>query len=319
MNISCTDENTPIARLILVIRGKQVLLDKNLADLYGVETKVLNQAVKRNLERFPERNCFQLDKEECESLRSQFVTLKNGRGQHSKYLPYAFTEQGVAMLSTVLRSDTAIKVSLQIMDAFVHMRHYFMENREILGVSEVNLAMQVVQNTNDIAEIRSDCRKIMDYFNDPSTYKHFLIKDGQKMEADVAYTQIYSMARKSIMIVDDYVGVKTLDLLRGVLPGVSVCVYSDQKGSEKLTQCILNDFKCSCSGVDISVHRTYNKFHDRYIFLDYCESFEKLFHCGASSKDAGGKVTTIHQIEFSQVYHPLFDEMISISERNSRK
>ena len=123
--------NSSVEKMIQVIRDKQVLLDRDLATLYGVETKALNQAVKRNQERFPERNCFMLNKDEIpESLKSQVVTLNergNRRGLHIKKMPYAFTEQGVAMLASVLRSDTAIRVSLQIMDAFVEMRHTLMQ------------------------------------------------------------------------------------------------------------------------------------------------------------------------------------------------
>ena len=115
-----------IEPLIKVIRGQQVMLDKDLAMLYGVEAKVLNQAVKRNVERFPNDFRFQLTKEEC--LRSQIVTLNEKQGQHLKYMPYAFTEQGVAMLSSVLRSKTAIEVNIQIMRAFVSMRHFMVNN-----------------------------------------------------------------------------------------------------------------------------------------------------------------------------------------------
>lgn len=122
----------PIARQILVIRDKQVMLDRDLATLYGVETKVLNQAVKRNQERFPERNCFQLTRDELPNpSKSQIVTLNvsgNKRGSNVKKLPFAFTEQGVAMLASVLRSETAVRVSLQIMDAFVEMRHILLRN-----------------------------------------------------------------------------------------------------------------------------------------------------------------------------------------------
>src|SRR4030043_299374 len=111
-----------IEKSILQIGGKKVMLDADLAELYGVETRVLVQAVKRNLERFPEDFMFQLSKEEADFLRSQIVTLKKGRGQHSKYLPYAFTEQGVAMLSSVLNSERAIQVNIQIMRAFTALR-----------------------------------------------------------------------------------------------------------------------------------------------------------------------------------------------------
>ena len=120
-----------IEPLIKVIRGQQVMLDKDLAMLYGVEVKVLNQAVKRNVERFPNDFRFQLTKEEC--LRSQIVTLNGKQGQHLKYMPYAFTEQGVAMLSSVLRSQTAIEVNIQIMRAFVSMRHFMVNNASMFS------------------------------------------------------------------------------------------------------------------------------------------------------------------------------------------
>jgi hypothetical protein len=120
-----------ITQSILLIRGQKVMLDSDLAELYEVEIKVLNQAVKRNIERFPEDFMFQLTAEEAAHLRSQFVTLKAGRGQHRKYLPYAFTEQGVAMLSSVLRSDRAIRVNIEIMRAFVQLRQMLASNTEL--------------------------------------------------------------------------------------------------------------------------------------------------------------------------------------------
>jgi hypothetical protein len=120
-----------IDRAILLIRGKKVMLDADLASLYGVETRVLVQAVKRNLGRFPEDFMFQLSKEEADFLRSQIVTLKRGRGHHSKYLPYVFTEQGVAMLSSVLRSPRAIQVNIEIMRAFVRLRQMLASHAEL--------------------------------------------------------------------------------------------------------------------------------------------------------------------------------------------
>lgn len=307
--------NTSVAQHILILRDKQVMLDRDLATLYGVETKVLNQAVKRNQERFPERNCFQLENEEYANWRSQFVT-SNADKKGLRRAPYAFTEQGVAMLASVLRSDTAIRVSLQIMDAFVEMRHYLMSNRSLIGSNDLaKLSLQTERNTNDIAEIKRDMKNVMSNFIDPTTYKHFLIFNGQKLEADIAYTQIYSMAKKSIIIVDDYVGVKTLDLLRGVAKHISVKIYSDEKGPEQLTKQTLNDFRAVRQDVTISVGRTRNKFHDRYVFLDYGSPNEKLFHCGASSKDAGNKITTIMQIECPQVYHTMIEELIDEEQR----
>ncbi len=129
VNGSNSSSLLPIESLIHVIRDQQVMLDSDLARLYGVETRVLNQAVKRNIERFPEDFMFQLTKEEC--LRSQIATLNEGRGQHLKYMPYVFTENGVAMLSSVLRSDTAIEVNIRIMRAFTSMRHFLQNNAEV--------------------------------------------------------------------------------------------------------------------------------------------------------------------------------------------
>jgi hypothetical protein len=153
-----------ITRTILILRGHKVLLDEELATLYGVEIRVLVQAVKRNAERFPEDFMLQLTAEEWSALRSQSVTLKAGRGQHRKYLPYAFTEQGVAMLSSVLRSPRAIAVNIQIMRAFVHMREMLGSNRELakrLDQLEVRLDKKLGEHDAAIAAILSAIRQLM--------------------------------------------------------------------------------------------------------------------------------------------------------------
>ena len=150
---------------IHVIRGQQVMLDKDLAELYGVEVRVLNQGVKRNLKRFPSDFMFQLTKEEYDSLKSQFVTLKNGRGEHTKYLPYAFTEQGVAMLSSVLRSETAIEVNIRIMRAFVAVRRYIAQQKSEYGELEARvkrLEDMFEESLRDQNEINEDTRFRLD-------------------------------------------------------------------------------------------------------------------------------------------------------------
>jgi len=146
---------------IYLIRGQKVMLDRDLAELYGVETKVLNQAVKRNSERFPKDFMFQLMQDEWESLRSQFVTLENGRGKYPKYLPFAFTEQGVAMLSSVLNSSTAIKVNIQIIRIFTKMREMLLTNTDILLKLE-KLEKDVTENKKDITLIFPGIEKIID-------------------------------------------------------------------------------------------------------------------------------------------------------------
>jgi phage regulator Rha-like protein len=153
-----------ISRAILVLRGHRVLLDQALAELYGVETRVLVQAVKRNLARFPADFMFQLTAEESRALRSQFATLKSGRGQHRKYPPYAFTEQGVAMLSSVLTSARAIAVNIQIMRAFVRMRELLTSNRELaqkLDQLEARLEKKLTSHDEAIAAILSAIRELM--------------------------------------------------------------------------------------------------------------------------------------------------------------
>ena len=310
---SLIDENMLKSR-IYTIRGLKVMLDADLAEIYGYSTKAFNQQIKNNIEKFDEDFRFQLDSEEIEGLsRSKFLTsmqIKGVKGGRS-YAPYAFTEQGIYMLMTVLKGERATAQSKALIRLFKQMKDYIIaENRNLLSNEGlVQIAVQTERNTKDIAVIQSDLQKVMENFVDPSTYKHFLILNGKKLEADVAYTQIYGMAKKSIAIIDDYVGVKTLDLLRGIAKGVSVTIYSDEQGFESLTDQIKNDFSAARSDVKLFTDRTRGKIHDRYIFLDYGLKGEKLFHCGASSKDAGNKITTIMQIENTEIYHILMDKL----------
>ena len=312
-DFSLIDENMLKSR-IYTIRGLKVMLDADLAEIYGYSTKAFNQQIKNNIEKFDEDFRFQLDSEEIEGLsRSKFLTsmqIKGVKGGRS-YAPYAFTEQGIYMLMTVLKGERATAQSKALIRLFKQMKDYIIaENRNLLSNEGlVQIAVQTERNTKDIAVIQSDLQKVMENFVDPSTYKHFLILNGKKLEADVAYTQIYGMAKKSIAIIDDFVGVKTLDLLRGIVKGVSVTIYSDEQGFESLTNQIKNDFSAARPDVKLFTNRTRGKIHDRYIFLDYGLKGEKLFHCGASSKDAGNKITTIMQIENTEIYHILMDKL----------
>ncbi|WP_407446679.1 virulence RhuM family protein [Fibrobacter sp.] len=162
-----------------------------------------------------------------------------------------------------------------------------------------------------IEQLSNDVQKVMKNFVDPSTFKHFLILNGKRLEADVAYTQIYGMAKRSVLIVDDYLDVKTLDLLRCVAKGVSVKIFSEQHGRTRLTESMLADFRAARPDVELGdVRATGNVFHDRYIYLDFGTGSEKLFHCGASSKDAGNKITTIMQLEDIAGYRTLFGKLL---------
>ena len=325
---SLIDENLLKSR-IYTIRGVKVMLDADLAEIYGYSTKRFNEQVKNNIEKFDEDFRFQLNNAEISLLsRSKISTsmqVKGVKGGRS-YKPYAFTEQGIYMLMTVLKGEQAIAQSKALIRLFKQMKDYIAaENAPNVSAGMVALATQTSQNTRDIAEIATDVRtlsnkvernesflqKVMANFIDPSTFKHFLILNGQKLEADVAYTQIYGMAKKSVLIVDDYLDVKTLDLLRCVAKGISVKIFSEQHGRIRLTENMMSDFRAARPDVELDdVHATGNIFHDRYIYLDFGTANEKLFHCGASSKDAGNKITTIMQLEDVAVYRPLFERLL---------
>jgi len=337
---SLIDEDLLKSR-IYTIRGVKVMLNADLAEIYGYSTKSFNQQVKNNIVRFAEDFRFQLSKKEVEELRSKNLTAITGVNDAeilrckncttnistmSRSNPFVFTEQGIYMLMTVLKGDLAVQQSMALIRLFKQMKDYIAaENAPDVSAGMVALATQTSQNTRDIAEIATDVRtlsnkvernesflqKVMANFVDPSTFKHFLILNGQRLEADVAYTQIYSMAKKSVLIVDDYLDVKTLDLLRCVAKGVSVKFFSEQHGRTRLTESMLADFRAARPDVELSdVRTTGNVFHDRYIYLDFGTDSEKLFHCGASSKDAGNKITTIMQLEDIAVYHPLFERLL---------
>ena len=331
-NFSLIDESL-LKSKIITIRGVKVMLDADLAEIYGYTTKAFNQQVKNNIEKFAEDFRFQITRKEYrEILGSKFLTLEQGK--YSKTNPYAFTEQGIYMLMTVLKGDLATRQSIAIIRLFKKMKDYIVsENQQLLGnAGFTEFAVQTIQNTREIATVSNkveaisgevhdmredlgkmnlDLQKVMENFIDPSTYKHFLIFDGQKLEADVAYTKIYGMAKKSITIIDNYVGVKTLDLLRGIAKNVGVHIFSEQWGDEKITPAIKSDYEKARPDVSLKIDRPNRKFHDRYVFLDYGLSNEKLFLCGASSKDAGNKVTTIMQIEHPEIYHELMESLFS--------
>ena len=342
---SLIDENMLKSR-IYTIRGLKVMLDADLAEIYGYSTKAFNRQVKNNIEKFDEDFRFQLTKEEyyeilrCKNCTLEFtetylelkeMTLKQGK--YTKYLPFAFTEQGIYMLMTVLKGERATAQSKALIRLFKQMKDYIVaENQSLLGSDGIaQIASHTVQNAKDIAEIRdglaetredvsvmkSDLQKVMENFIDPSTFKHFLILNGRKLEADVAYMQIYGLAKKSITIVDDYIGVKTLDLLREIAKGVAVTIYSDECGFETLTDRMQKDFLKARPDISLNVYETNGKFHDRYIFLDYGLKSEKLFHCGASSKDAGNKITTIMQIEYTEAYHNII-AMLKETAKNTK-
>jgi len=317
-------DETTIKNKIYYIRNQKVMLDFDLAEIYGYSTKRFNEQVKRNNEKFDDDFMFQLTEEEISEIsRSQNATLNKGtgRGSNIKYKPYVFTEQGIYMLMTVLRGELAVKQSKALIRMFKQMKDFIIENQDFIGSKELlQIAVQTNQNTKDIAEMKSqmatkeDLKKVMENFIDPDTYKHFLLMNGDKIEADVAYTKIYKSAKKSIFVIDNYIGLKTLELLRAAKDNVEVIIFSDNvRNKDMLTKSILNDFIRDYPNINLKMKIAGKKYHDRYISIDYGTENEAFYLCGASSKDAGNKISSITKIEESakDLYHTMFGGMLN--------
>ena len=258
---------------IYSIRGVQVMLDGDLAELYEVETKVLNQAVKRNIDRFPEQFMFHLTMKDFKSLRSQIVTLKNGRGVHRKYLPYAFTEQGVAMLSGVLKSDIAIQISIQIMNAFVSMRKFIAANADVFHRLD-GVELKLITHDKKFGKI---FKAIEDKDIMP---KKGIFFDGQIFDAYTFVSDIIRSAKKSIILIDNYVDDSVLTLFDKCREGVKITIFT--KELTKQLELDLGKHNAQYPSIEI---KEFKKSHDRFIIIDDLV----VYHFGASLKDLGKK------------------------------
>ena len=266
-----------IESLIKVIRGQQVMLDRDLATLYGVEVKRLNEQVKRNIKRFPKDFMFQLTKEEC--LRSQFATLNEGRGQHLKYMPYVFTENGVAMLSSVLRSDTAIEVNIRIMRAFTSMRHFLQNNAEVfqrlstLEYHQLEMQQHFQESDKRIEEV---FRRLDEGNAKP---KQGVFYNGQIYDAYNFVSDLIKSAKKRIILIDNYVDETVLTLLDKREDGVSAFIYTQQINRQ--FQLDIDRHNAQYPPINVE---TFRLSHDRFLCID-----DDVYHIGASIKDLGKK------------------------------
>ncbi len=298
-----------ITNKIYTIRGVQVMLDSDLAELYGYEVKKLNQQVKRNIERFPDDFMFQLTNEELSNLWSQFVTANLSTMSRSN--PYVFTEQGVYMLATVLKSETAVRQSILIMRTFKEMRHYINNNHNLFTENELSRLNNEVNEINkrlDNTITKNEFNEAMKEFVGPNRKEEYLFLNGEKFSADVAYNNIYNSALNTIYIIDNYIGLKTLLHLKDIDNSVNVIIFSDNVRNG-LTLTEYQDF-INQYNVNINFKTTNNKYHDRYIVLDYNTSKEIIYHCGASSKDAGNKITSITKIHDIDNYRNMINELL---------
>ena len=322
---------------IYMIRGQKVMLDVDLAEIYGYETKNFNRQVKNNQLKFEGDDfMFRLTDEEVTQLsRCKNFTLNrgNGRGKNVKYNPYVFTEQGIYMLMTVLKGDLATKQSRALIRTFKQMKDYIMENQCLINARDyLQLSLIVADHSRDINEIKSSLSKLdsevadvighlgklvtkselsgfMNLFREPEFLNEYVLLYGQPFESDLAYSAIYGKAEKTLYVIDNYIGVKTLALLKNSKEAVKITLFSDNVG-KGLHSSEFNDFCKQYPNCNIELKQTGKKYHDRYIVIDYGTDQEKIFHCGPSSKDGGMKIGSIVEIREKEAYHTLIDELI---------
>lgn len=285
MNQNPVLSKAQIESLIFSIRGTQVMIDRDLAEIYQVETRVLNQAVKRNINRFPERFRFQLNHEEIEELksqilrsnsRSQIVTLNQigtQQGGNIKYQPYAFTEQGIAMLATVLRSDVAVQISIQIMDAFVEMRKFIINYGGLLQRME-GIERKQIETYQKFEQVF----KALESRDELPTQGIFF--DSQIFDAYAFVSSIIKKAKKEIILIDNYIDESTLTHLSKKGNQVSVIFYT-----KNISKQLALDIKKANEQYGNFAIQNFEKSHDRFLIIDNTT----VYHLGASLKDLGKK------------------------------
>lgn len=297
---------------IYIIRGVQVMLDADLAEIYGYSTGRFNEQVKNNIERFDEDFRFQLTENEYRNLISKFSTSSWGG---TRKLPYAFTELGIYSLMMVLKGDLAVKQSKKLIRLFKKLKDFAIQIQNVLPSTELQvLAIQTQNNAEDIRQIkqqmvtRDELSVVIKDFTDPNIKKDYLFYNGQTVEADLAYAEIYSYAKKTIHIIDNYISLKTLVLLKSVVPSVKVTVFSDNV-NHGLHQTEFADFQQEYPNVDIILKTSGGIYHDRYIIIDHRTENEMVFHCGGSSKDGGKRVTSISRVEDVMLYQNIIESL----------
>ncbi len=326
--IQIIDEQTFKSK-IYFIRNQKVMMDADLAEIYGYTTKDFNRQVKNNKEKFDDDFMFQLSNEETQNLRCKNSTSSWGG---SRYNPFAFTEQGIYMLMTVLKGPLATQQSKTLIRLFNAMKEYVVSNQALLGEREyLQLSMQTSRNTQEIIDLKSNLSEVNDKmasvvdqlgnivtkseladimldFGNTAVKRGWLILNGEPVESDLAYQEIYSRAKGSIYIIDNYIGLKTLVMLKQLSANIQVSIFSDN-----INRCLhkaeFDDFCREYPNVNIMLKKSGGKFHDRYIVLDYNTHDEIIYHCGASSKDGGNKVTTISLVSDTEIYHNLIDSI----------
>ena len=312
------------------VRGVKVMLDSDLAEIYGYTTKALNQQVKNNNDRFDSEFTFKLTQEEWKDLRSKNLTSSWGGSRH---LPNVFTEQGVYMLMTVLKGELAAKQSKDLVKTFKKMKDYILGNQGLIGQRDImQITMQSAENKAEINRLRMDLGSVekqmsdvMDQLSDVVTKSDladmmnsfvndedngWLMYNTKYCSADVAYSSIYSQAKKSVYLIDNYIGLRTLVLLKNAPAGADIKIFSDNIGSGKLHNVEYTDFCREYPNIKLTMQHTGGIYHDRFIVLDYGTKDERVFLCGASSRDAGARITSIVEDFGIDKYDPLVKKLL---------
>ena len=286
MNNIVVNDNIKIENMIYEIRDKKVMLDSDLARLYGVETKRINEAVKNNIEKFPERYCFKLSDNESNNLLAEIFDQKIEKRGGKYKNPRVFTEQGVYMLATILKSKLAISITIAIMDAFVVMKNII--NTSLIEQKYFNEL--TIKNTEDIKLLQESFDKL----NTKESNNH-IFYEGQIYDAYSLLIDILSKAKKEIIIIDNYAGKKLFDIIRNI--NVKVKIYT-----ENIDNISKEKYEKQYSNIEMI---TTNTFHDRFIIIDN----KVLYHSGASFKDLGKKCFAITKMEDSNILKELLDKL----------
>lgn len=283
--------NKVIENLIYTIRGRQVMLDSDVANLYQCETKYLNRVVKRNIERFPEEFCFQLNEDELKNLRCQFVTSSSNNNYGGRrYLPYVFTEHGITMLAGLLKSDIAISISIKIINTFIEMRKFLIQNGQVFERLSI-LEYKQLENEKNFS-------KIFDMLQEKDEVKQKIFFEGQIWDSYSLIIDIIKKANTKIVIIDNYIDDSILKMLAKKNENVESIIITSEKS--KISQLDIQKFNKEYP--ILKVAKT-NKFHDRFIIIDNKE----LYHCGASIKDLGKKCFAINKIEDKQIINQVIN------------
>ena len=298
-------DDIKIQNMIYTIRGQQVMLDSDLAMLYRVTTKRLNEQVNRNKNRFPNKFMFQLTDEEYENLRSQFATSSE-RMQHGgrRYMPYVFTEQGIAMLSAVLKSEIAVEVSIKIMNSFVEMRRFLLTNAALFSrLDKAELRQIEFEKKVELKQLETD-KKLEEVFNYIATnteVKQKIFFNGQIYDAFSLIVELVIKAENELILIDNYVDVNTLNILCKKKEGVAVVIVTAGKG--KLSAGDIAKFNSQYPKLTVKER---GDFHDRFLIIDKKE----VYHIGASVKDAGKKSFGITKLEEQDLIDSLLDKVV---------